>query len=182
MTYVGQKPDHRQSTNNKASMSPVFQKATWVPNPPILTSSLSAAVNTQPHLHDASPASPLQIVGRGAPQGHTWSRQLQWQRCASCQRDCEGHLGRFRNWSRGHARPAVLPARDWICQIHAHSHATLGRQAHLLTWPPGHPGHPGHLATLVTWSPGHLATWPPGHLATWPPGHLATWPPGTLDT
>ena len=39
---------------------------------------------------------------------------------ASCQRDCEGHHGRFHSWSRGHARPAVLPARDWICQIHAH--------------------------------------------------------------
>ena len=25
--------------------------------------------------------------------------------------------------------PAVLPARDWICQINAHTHATLRRQA-----------------------------------------------------
>ena len=50
----------------------------------------------------------------------------------TCQRDCEGHRGRFRNWSRGHSRPVVLPAREWICQIHAHSHATLGRQAQLV--------------------------------------------------
>ena len=35
--------------------------------------------------------------------------------------DCEGHRGRFHSWSRGHARPAELPTRDWNCQRHAHS-------------------------------------------------------------
>ena len=48
---------------------------------------------------------------------------------ASCQSDCEGHRGRFHRWSRGHARPAELPTQDWNCQRHAHSHATLRRQA-----------------------------------------------------
>ena len=52
---------------------------------------------------------------------------------ASHHRDCEGRRGRFRNWSRGHARSTVFPTLDWICQIHAHSHATLGRQAQLVS-------------------------------------------------
>ena len=44
-------------------------------------------------------------------------------------KDCEGQHCRVRSWSRGHERPTVLPARDRIYQIHAHSHATLRRQA-----------------------------------------------------
>ena len=31
--------------------------------------------------------------------------------------------------SHGHGRPAVLLTRDWNCQKHAHTHATLRRQA-----------------------------------------------------
>ena len=36
------------------------------------------------------------------------------------QRDCEQHHGGLRNWSCEHERPTVLPARDWVCQIHTH--------------------------------------------------------------
>ena len=51
---------------------------------------------------------------------------------ASCHSDCEGHRGRFHSWSRGHARAAELPTRDWNCQRHAHTHATHRRQAQLI--------------------------------------------------
>ena len=36
------------------------------------------------------------------------------------QRDCERHHSGLRNWSCEHENPTVLPARDWVCQIHTH--------------------------------------------------------------
>ena len=48
------------------------------------------------------------------------------------QRDCERHQGGLRNWSCEHKRPTVLPARDWDCQIHTHTKATLGWQTQLV--------------------------------------------------
>ena len=36
------------------------------------------------------------------------------------QRDCERHHIELRNWSCEHENPSVLPARDWVCQIHTH--------------------------------------------------------------
>ena len=42
---------------------------------------------------------------------------MQWQRWYN-QRDCERHHRGLRNWSCEHENPTVLPARDWVCQIH----------------------------------------------------------------
>ena len=47
-------------------------------------------------------------------------------------KDCERHQGGHRNWSCEHERPSVLPARDWVCQIHTHTKAKLGWQTQLV--------------------------------------------------